>query len=44
MRDEGYRYDPAAARIVYAMALGLFNRKLTEGDVSRTQTRAETAH
>ena len=44
MRDEGYRYDPAAARIVYAMALGLFNRKLTEGDISRTQTRAETAH
>jgi carboxymethylenebutenolidase len=44
MRDEGYRYDPGAARVVYAMALELFNRKLAEGDISRTQTRAETAH
>jgi carboxymethylenebutenolidase len=44
MRDEGYRYDPAAARIVYAMALELFDRKLAEGDISRTQTRAEAAH
>ena len=33
MRDEGHRYDPAAARIVYAMALELFKRKLGEGDV-----------
>jgi carboxymethylenebutenolidase len=44
MRDEGYRYDPGAARIVYAMALELFNRKLAEGDISRTQSRAEIAH
>jgi carboxymethylenebutenolidase len=44
MRDEGYRYDAAAARVVYAMALELFNRKLTEGDISRTQTQTETAH
>jgi len=44
MRDEGYRYDPGAARIVYAMALELFDRKLGEGDISRAQTRAETAH
>ena len=44
MRDEGYRYDPGAACIVYAMALELFNRKLAEGDISRTQTRAETTH
>jgi carboxymethylenebutenolidase len=34
MRDEGYRYDPAAARIVYGMALELFNRKLGEGDAA----------
>jgi hypothetical protein len=29
---------------VYAMALELFNRKLAEGDISRTESRAETAH
>ena len=44
MRDEGYRYDSGAARIVYAMVLELFNRKLAEGDISRTQARAETTH
>ncbi len=32
LRDEGPRYDPAAARIGYAMALELFGRKLGEGD------------
>jgi carboxymethylenebutenolidase len=32
MRDEGARYDPAAARISYGLALELFQRKLGEGD------------
>jgi len=32
IRDEGPRYDPAAARICYDMALELFKRKLGEGD------------
>jgi carboxymethylenebutenolidase len=32
MRDEGHRYDPAAARAVYGIALELFKRKLGEGD------------
>ena len=30
LRDEGPRYDPAAARICYGMALELFKRKLGE--------------
>ncbi len=30
MRDEGFRYDPAAARICYDMALELFHRRLVE--------------
>jgi carboxymethylenebutenolidase len=33
MRDEGPRYDPAAARICYGLALELFHRKLGEGDL-----------
>jgi len=32
IRDEGPRYDPAAARICYDMALELFKRRLGEGD------------
>jgi carboxymethylenebutenolidase len=32
MRDEGPRYDPAAARLCLAMALELFKRTLTEPD------------
>ena len=32
LRDEGPRYDPAAARIGYTMALELFGRRLGEGD------------
>lgn len=32
LRDEGPRYDPAAARICYGMALELFQRKLGEGE------------
>lgn len=37
MRDEGARYDAAAARTVYAMALDLFRRKLSEGDLLQIQ-------
>ena len=32
MRDEGPRYDPAAARVCNGLALELFHRKLGEGD------------
>ncbi len=32
MRDEGARYDPAAARISYGLALELFHRKLGDGE------------
>ena len=32
LRDEGPRYDPAAAQLCYAMALELFKRRLGEGD------------
>jgi carboxymethylenebutenolidase len=42
MRDEGARYDAAAARMVYAMALNLFHRKLSEGDLTQIQGSAET--
>ena len=38
IRDEGPRYDPAAAQICYGMALELFKRRLGEGDL-----RAESA-
>jgi carboxymethylenebutenolidase len=38
MRDEGARYDAAAARIVYGMALELFKRKLGEGHVVTAAT------
>lgn len=31
MRDEGPRYDPAAARICYGLAIELFHRRLGEG-------------
>ena len=33
LRDEGPRYDPAAARIAYGMVLELLHRKLGEGDL-----------
>ncbi|HEY2516484.1 MAG TPA: dienelactone hydrolase family protein [Polyangiaceae bacterium] len=33
LRDEGPRYDPAAALLCYRQALDLFGRKLGEGDV-----------
>jgi carboxymethylenebutenolidase len=32
LRDEGYRYDPELALLSYPMAIGLFRRKLGEGD------------
>jgi carboxymethylenebutenolidase len=32
MRDEGARYDPAAARITYGLALEMFHRKLGQGE------------
>jgi carboxymethylenebutenolidase len=33
IRDEGYRYDPAAAELCYQMVFELFKRKLGEGDL-----------
>jgi carboxymethylenebutenolidase len=32
MRDEGPRYDPAAARLCYELALEMFHRRLGAGD------------
>jgi carboxymethylenebutenolidase len=33
IRDEGPRYNPAAAQICYGMALEMFKRRLGEGDI-----------
>lgn len=33
MRDEGPRYDPELARVCYDLTLGLFHRRLGEGDL-----------
>ncbi len=33
LRDEGHRYDPELAAIGYGLAVGLFRRKLGEGDL-----------
>jgi len=47
IRDEGPRYDPAAARICYDMALELFKRRLGEGDLRAEHPAAgatETRH
>ena len=44
LRDEGPRYDPAAARICYDMALELFVRKLGEGDRRTVTASTETKH
>jgi len=33
LRDEGHRYDPELALTCYQLALGLFRRKLGEGDL-----------
>jgi carboxymethylenebutenolidase len=44
LRDEGPRYDPAAARICYDMVLELFTRKLGEGDRRAAAASTETKH
>lgn len=47
IRDEGPRYDPAAARICYGMVLELFRRRLGEGDLRAAHPAAgatETRH
>ena len=47
LRDEGLRYDAELALISYQLALGLFRRKLGEGDVPETGARSgstETKH
>jgi carboxymethylenebutenolidase len=44
LRDEGPRYDPAAARICYDMALELFARKLGEGDRRAATASTEARH
>ena len=44
IRDEGPRYDPAAARICYDMVLELFKRRLGEGDRRATAPATETKH
>lgn len=46
LRDEGYRYDPAAAQLGYGMVFELFNRKLRDGDLpAETSGRpGETRH
>jgi carboxymethylenebutenolidase len=36
MRDEGYRYDPALARLCYNVVIELFQRRLGEGDLAAT--------
>jgi len=44
IRDEGPRYDPAAAQICYGMALELFKRRLGEGDKQVAAVSTETKH
>jgi carboxymethylenebutenolidase len=36
LRDEGYRYDPAATQISHSMILELFHRKLNVGDFEKS--------
>ncbi len=36
LRDEGHRYDPELSLICYQLAIGLFNRKLSQGDIPDT--------
>jgi len=43
IRDEGARYDPAAARLCYGLALELLGRKLGEGDLRASASSAGTA-
>ena len=45
MRDEGNRYDPALSHICYTLAVELFKRRLTGGDLAMEVSRAaETKH
>jgi carboxymethylenebutenolidase len=44
IRDEGPRYDPAAARVCYDMALELFKRRLGDGDRRAAAAPTETKH
>ncbi len=46
LRDEGARYDPELALLCYNLALGLFRRKLGEGDlrVAAVPAATETKH
>lgn len=47
LRDEGHRYDPELACLCYGLALGLFHRKLGEGDLPEpgaTTGPVETKH
>ncbi|HEY0163703.1 MAG TPA: dienelactone hydrolase family protein [Edaphobacter sp.] len=42
MRDEGPRYDPELAILMYRQALDLFHRKLGEGDLTAEAAAAQT--
>lgn len=45
LRDEGYRYDPELAHQTLGMAIQLFRRKLTDGDLHATAVSpTETKH
>jgi carboxymethylenebutenolidase len=45
LRDEGYRYDPELAHICLGLAVGLFRRKLGDGDLRAASSGpAETKH
>jgi carboxymethylenebutenolidase len=45
LRDEGPRYDPALAFSCYGLAIDLFKRKLTDGDLPVAAAGgAETKH
>ena len=45
LRDEGPRYDPALALTCYGLAIDLFKRKLTDGDLPVAVTQGgETKH
>ncbi len=45
LRDEGPRYDPALAHVCHQLAIDLFKRKLTDGDLPAATTgAAETRH
>jgi carboxymethylenebutenolidase len=45
LRDEGPRYDPELALICYGLTVGLFHRRLGEGDLrTPAKTSGETKH